>query len=95
MKILYWVYEVTIFGLICCAIAFIFAKIINQYMINFEKVSKLLYFKVWENAGLPYSFYKHYSVHNKKDYFIKESWEELFKERCLYPSKYFHLAYKF
>ena len=71
------------------------SKIINQYMINFEKVSKLLYFKVWENAGLPYSFYKHYSVHNKKDYFIKESWEELFKERCLYPSKYFHLAYKF
>ena len=29
MKILYWVYEVTIFGLICCAIAFIFAKIIK------------------------------------------------------------------
>ena len=29
MKILYWVYEVTIFGLICCALAFIFAKIIK------------------------------------------------------------------
>ena len=30
MKILDWALEVTIFGLICCAIAFIFAKIIKM-----------------------------------------------------------------
>ena len=41
-------------------------SIIKNYMDNFEKVSKGLYFKVWENAGLPYSFYQHYSVHKKE-----------------------------
>ena len=70
-------------------------KIVKNYMINFENVSKLLYFKVWEYAGLPYSFYEHYSVHKRKDYFIKDSWKQHLKERCLYPAKFFHLGYKF
>ena len=70
-------------------------KIIKDYMINFERVSNMLYFKVWEYAGLPYSFYQHYSVHEKKDYFIKDYWIEHFKTRCSYPSEYFELAYEF
>ena len=70
-------------------------RIIKDYMVNFEQVSKLLYFKVWEYAGLPYSFYHHYSVHKKKDYFIKDYWKEHFKERCIYPSKFFDLGYEF
>jgi putative sugar O-methyltransferase len=70
-------------------------KIIKDYMVNFEHVSKLLYFKVWEYAGLPYSFFQHYSVHRKEDYFIKDAWKEHLKERCLYPSKFFELGYEF
>tara|TARA_Y100000590_G_scaffold365293_1_gene424091 strand:+ start:2419 stop:3525 length:1107 start_codon:yes stop_codon:yes gene_type:complete len=70
-------------------------RIVKDYMYNFENVSKTLYFKVWEYAGLPYSFYQHYSAHEKKDYFIKDSWKEHFKERCFYPSKFFHLGYEF
>ena len=70
-------------------------KIIKEYMINFENVSKLLYFKVWEYAGLPYSFYQHHSIHEPKDYAIKDTWREHFKERCLYPSNFFQLGYEF
>jgi len=70
-------------------------KIVEKYILNFERVSQCLYFKVWEYAGLPNSFYKQYSVHNKKDYFIKEEWEEVFKERCIFPSNYYQLGYKF
>ena len=44
-------------------------QIIN-YMEIFENSSNFLYFKVWEHSGLPYSFYKYYSVHKKSDYFI-------------------------
>ena len=71
------------------------SKVIKEYMFNMERTSRIIYFKVWEYAGLPYSFYKNYSVHNKKDYFIKDSWKEHLKERCIYPAKYFHLAYEF
>jgi len=70
-------------------------KIIKKYMDNFENVSKLLYFKVWESAGLPYSFYKYYSVHKNEDYSIKSSWKEHLRERCLYPSNFFQLGYEF
>ena len=70
-------------------------NIINEYMSIFELTSRLLYFKVWEKAGLPYSFNKYYSVHNKDDYFIKDGWKEHLKQRCLYPSNYFQLGYEF
>ena len=70
-------------------------KTIKNYMAIFEDVSKSLYFKVWEYCGLPYSFYQHYSVHDKKDYAIKNHWTEHLKERCIYPSNFFHLGYEF
>ena len=70
-------------------------KIIKKYMSIFENVSKLLYFKVWEYSGLPYSFYQHHSIHNKEDYSIKDYWIEHLKERCLYPSNFFQLGYEF
>ena len=69
-------------------------QIIN-YMKNFENLSNFLYIKAWENSGLPYSFYKYYSVHKKSDYFIKESWKEHFKDRCILPSNIFELGYEF
>ena len=70
-------------------------KIVAKYMNSFENVAKGLYFKVWENASLPYSFYKTYSVHKREDYFIKDTWNELLKKRCLFPSNFFHVGYKF
>jgi len=70
-------------------------NIVEKYVNNFEKISQSFYFKVWENAGLPNSFYQSYSVHNKKDYFIKEEWNEIFKEKCIFPSNYYQLGYKF
>ena len=69
-------------------------QIIN-YMKNFENLSNFLYMKVWENSGLPYSFYKYYSVHKKSDYSIKENWKEHFKDRCIVPSNVFELGYEF
>ena len=69
-------------------------QIIN-YMKIFESVSCSLYFKVWETSGLPYSFYKYYSVHKKEDYAIKESWKQHFKDRCIIPSNVFELGYEF
>ena len=69
-------------------------KQIRNYMKIFENTSKYLYFKVWEISGLPYSFYQYYSVHNKKDYEIKENWKEHFKDRCLMPNNQFELGYE-
>ena len=46
-------------------------------------------------AGLPYAFFQHYSIHRKEDYFINDYWKEHFKERCIYPSKFFELGYEF
>ena len=68
---------------------------INKYMESFEKVSHTLYFKVWENCGLPYSFYQYYSVHRNNDYSIKKHWKEHFREKCLYPSNFYQLGYEF
>ena len=70
-------------------------KIVKRYMANFERVSQSLYFKVWENASLPNSFFKNYSAHNENDYFIKKKWKKIFKEKCIFPSNYYQLGYKF
>ena len=70
-------------------------KIIKIYMSMFEDVSTFLYFKVWEYSGLNYSFYQYHSIHNKKDYAIKDHWKEHLKEKCLYPSNFFQLGYEF
>ncbi len=69
-------------------------KIIKKYMTMFEETSKLLYFKVFENSGLAYSFYENHSVHNNEDYSINEKWTEHLKKRCLYPSSFFELGYE-
>ena len=68
---------------------------IKNYMKIFERLSKFLYFKVWEISGLPYSFYQYYSVHNRKDYEIKDDWKEHFKDRCIMPHNQFDLGYEF
>ena len=70
-------------------------RIVARYMKYFEKKTYSLYFKVWENAGLPNSYYKYYSVHNQDDYFINDKWLEVFKERCIFPSNFYQLGYIF
>ncbi|MBA1338798.1 MAG: hypothetical protein FD550_000482 [Pelagibacterales bacterium] len=70
-------------------------KQIKHYMKIYEEISHSLYFKVWEISGLPYSFNQYYSVHNSKDYKIKDNWKEHFKDRCFMPSNQFELGYKF
>jgi putative sugar O-methyltransferase len=70
-------------------------NIISDYMNIFENVSQSLYFKVWENCGLPFSFYQYYSIHRNDDYSIKNHWKEHFREKCLYPSNFYHLGYEF
>ena len=68
---------------------------ISQYMKLFEEKSKFLYFTVWEMSGLPYSFFRYYSVHNNHDYDIKKTWKEHFKFRRLMPNNQFELGYEF
>ena len=68
---------------------------IKNYMKIYERISRYLYFKVWEISGLPFSFNEYYSVHNKNDYEIKDNWKEHFKERCFMPSNQFELGYEF
>ena len=70
-------------------------KIVEKYVTKFERVSDLFYFKVWEYAGLPNSFYESYSIHKNSDYFIKDKWVNIFKEKCIFPSNYYHVGYKF
>ena len=70
-------------------------KQIVNYMKIFENISNFLYIKAWEYSGLPYSFYKYYSVHRKTDFSIKEEWIEHFKDRCVIPSNQFELGYEF
>jgi len=70
-------------------------KTVKNYIHYFEKVSDMFYFKVWEFAGLPNSFFETYSIHNKKDYSIKDEWREIFKERCFFPANYYQAGYKF
>ena len=31
----------------------------------------------------------------KEDYFIKNEWKEIFKEKCIFPSNYYQLGYRF
>ena len=70
-------------------------KVIKIYMEMIEKISFLLYFKVWEYSGLNYSFYEHHKASSKSDYSIKDNWVEHLNEKCLYPSNYVEFGYEF
>jgi SAM-dependent methyltransferase len=70
-------------------------KQIKYYMNIYENISKYLYIKVWDIAGLPYSFYTYYDANKKSDYEIKESWKEHFKNRCLMPNNIYEMGYEF
>ena len=61
-------------------------KDVKRYMNLINILSKSLYFKVWENSGLPNSFYQIYRSNEQKDFFIKENWVKKFSTPCIAPS---------
>ena len=67
---------------------------IKRYMSFINNLSKNLYMKVFEFSGLPFSFYKFYRHNVRSDYFIPESWEELFNEVGDETDFMYHLGYK-
>jgi len=68
-------------------------KDVKRYMNLINTLSKSLYFKVWENSGLPNSFYQIYRSNVHKDFFIKDNWEKKFGTRCIAPSNFIDLGF--
>ena len=63
-------------------------------MNSVDKVSNYLYYKVSCETYVPYSFKNFLSVKDKKSYQIKDSWELIFHENCIFPSNYYEFGYK-
>lgn len=69
-------------------------KIIKYYMDKIDIVSKSLYFKVWNETYLAYSFNNHLKAQDKKSYFIKDNWKLISQENCVFPSNYIETIYE-
>ena len=69
-------------------------KIIKYYMDKIDIISKNLYFKVWNETYLAYSFNNHLKAQDKKSYFIKNNWDLVRQENCIFPSNYIETIYK-
>ena len=69
-------------------------KIIKYYMDKIDIVSRSLYFKVWNETYLAYSFNNHLKAKDKKSYFIKDNWELISQESCIFPANYIETVYK-
>ena len=68
-------------------------KDVKRYMKLINKLSNSLYMKVFENSGLPFSFYQFYRSCVRSDYFIKDRWKEKFNENCIVPDYMVHMGY--
>ena len=68
-------------------------KDVKRYMKLINKLSNSLYMKVFENSGLPFSFYQFYRSYVRSDYFIKDRWKEKFNENCIVPDYMVHMGY--
>lgn len=66
---------------------------LKRYMNLINILSKSLYFRVWENSGLPNSFYQIYRSNVEKDFFIKDSWTKKFSTNCIAPSDFVDLGF--
>ena len=66
---------------------------LKRYMNLINILSKSLYFKVWENSGLPNSFYQTYRSNVQKDFFIKDNWIKKFSTNCIAPSNAVDLGF--
>ncbi len=69
-------------------------KTLKNYMYQVNKISKKLYMKVFKYSGLPFSFYKFYRYNEKKDYFIPDTWKELFTEKGMESDLVYHLGFE-
>ena len=69
-------------------------KTLKNYMYQVNKISKKLYMKVFKYSGLPFSFYKFYRYNEKKDYFIPDTWKELFSEKGMESDLVYHLGFE-
>ncbi len=69
-------------------------KTIKFYMNSIDRVSNYLYYKIMGETYIPYSFKNFLSAKDKKSYQIKDSWELIFHENCIFPSNYYEFGYK-
>jgi len=69
-------------------------KDIKNYMNYVGLLSKNLYMKTFKYSGLPFSFYKVYRYNVKEDYFIPNSWKEIFLDIGIETDYFCHYGYK-
>ena len=50
--------------------------------------------KTFKYSGLPFSFYKVYRYNVKEDYFIPDSWKEVFLDIGIETDYFCHYGYK-
>ena len=69
-------------------------KDVKNYMNYVGLLSKNLYMKTFKYSGLPFSFYKVYRYNVKEDYFIPDSWKEVFLDIGIETDYFCHYGYK-
>ena len=69
-------------------------KDVKNYMKYVGFLSKNLYMKTFKYSGLPFSFYKVYRYNVKEDYFIPDSWKEVFLDIGIETDYFCHYGYK-
>ena len=71
---------------------------IKYYFELFNKISKNFYFSIWNKSDVPYSkniFRKKNTLdYEKGDYKIPNNWENIFKEKIVFPSNMLSLGFK-
>lgn len=67
-------------------------KTVSQYLKSISSNSSYLYFSVWKNTFVPFSFNKY--NFDKNDYKIPKNWELIFKKNAVFPSNYWNICYK-
>ena len=71
---------------------------IQYYFKLFNNISKNFYFSIWNKTHVPYSrniFMKKNTLdYNSGDYKIPDNWENIFKEKIIFPSNMLALGFK-
>ena len=71
---------------------------IQYYFKLFNNISKNFYFSIWNKTHVPNSrnvFMKKNTLdYNSGDYKIPDNWENIFKEKIIFPSNMLALGFK-
>jgi len=67
---------------------------IKYYMENAHRLSEHFYFKIWDETYVPYSFKNFLSASDEKSYYIKSSWQKIYKKESVFPSNFYEFCYK-